>query len=480
MIVDKLGVSRTMVVLITIALLYPVVLCAVFFPTPFADLREQIHWGMNFPLYTWKHPPLQSWVAGIVASTGVRDAWLYAIVGQLINVFGAYYLFRAAREFLGSEAAPMVVLLVAGGIFFVAAVPTYLINADQVLFGIWAAILYYALAALLSNRWRDWLLLGVFAGLALLDKYDSLALLAALVIATLSLAELRRSFLSPKLYVAVVICAAIVTPTVILTMQHPETLNYASGFAGSSWPRRLRSLSILAGSLLLYLSPIVIVLATLSFHRQGVVWIAPTSVAARFILVTTAAVVLLTAALILGAGFIYSERYSYPIFAVLVLAVTGAVHADAGAYRQGSRTAVAVWVCVLVGSVIYAIVFINKPLREPAPAAAAILRGKWEQTFSCGPAYIIGIKGYAVALYYGGGVLGVGREDLDFGIWVDRDRLKRLGAIVIGEPDMASAKAFQRELQHRTPTGTISLHYRRTWQSDLHTYEFYFVPPQGC
>ena len=50
MIVDKLGVSRTMVVLITIALLYPVVLCAVFFPTPFADLREQIHWGLNFPL----------------------------------------------------------------------------------------------------------------------------------------------------------------------------------------------------------------------------------------------------------------------------------------------------------------------------------------------------------------------------------------------------------------------------------------------
>ena len=96
------------------------------------------------------------------------------------------------------------------------------------------------------------------------------------------------------------------------------------------------------------------------------------------------------------------------------------------------------------------------------------------------PRLYIGIKGYAVALYYGGGVLGVGREDLDFGIWVDRDRLKRLGAIVIGEPDMASEKAFQGELQHRTPTGTTNLPYRRTWQSDLHTYEFYFVPPQGC
>ena len=153
MIVDKLGVSRTMVVLITVELLYPVVLCAVFFPTPFADLREQIHWGLNFPLYTWKHPPLQSWVAGIVASTGVRDAWLYAIVGQLIDSYLAPIISFARR---GSSSAPRPrrwwCCQVAGGIFFVAAVPTYLINADQVLFGIWAAILYYALASLLSNR----------------------------------------------------------------------------------------------------------------------------------------------------------------------------------------------------------------------------------------------------------------------------------------------------------------------------------------
>ncbi len=65
---------RELAALFAITFLFPVLLCAVFLPTPTDDLREQINVGLLFPLHTWKNPPLQSWLAGLVALTGARDA----------------------------------------------------------------------------------------------------------------------------------------------------------------------------------------------------------------------------------------------------------------------------------------------------------------------------------------------------------------------------------------------------------------------
>ncbi len=475
--------SRTTIALVAVALLYPIAICAIFYPTPFSDLREQINWGLNFPFYTWKHPPMQSWVAGLVALTGARDAWGYTIVGQAINLLGLYYLIRAAHEFIAPDAALKAVILVAGSIFFIAAVPTFLLNADQLLFPLWAGVLYYALAALLRDRWRDWLLLGVFAGLALLTKYFTLLLIASLLVSALWHADFRKHFLSPKLYVSGVVCATIAATNAIPMLLHPELLRYPLSFmrrAASIFDRSF-SLLTLAWSLVLYLLPAGIVLAVLAYRREGVTVVEPQSPGPRFI--TTAAVVfvILTAAVVVGTGIPYSQRYSHPIFAVSVLAVLSTVSIPIEARERCAHVALVLWGFVILGSVGYAFTFVNASLIEPAPAAAEILRARWAKHYSCGPAYITGENrpAYAVALYYGK-VIGLSRNDFDFVQWIDRDLLQRHGAIVIGTTQSAADMVFAGEFPNRTPTETITLPYRRSWSSQRHSYNYYFVPPRNC
>jgi len=125
--------SRKIAALAIVAFAYPILVTLIFFPTPSSDLREHIDWGLHFPLYTWKHPPLQSWLAGLIALSGARDAWTYTLSAQMLNVVGVVYLVRTAQVFVGGTAAPAIVIAVCGCIYFVGAVVSFVINADQIL-----------------------------------------------------------------------------------------------------------------------------------------------------------------------------------------------------------------------------------------------------------------------------------------------------------------------------------------------------------
>src|SRR5262249_20059925 len=148
----------------------------------YIDLREQINWGLQFPLYTWKHPPLQSWVAGLVALTGARDAWLYILVAQILNFIGFFYVAAAARILLGKAGASAALIALGSGLFFIASTSTNALNADQLLFPLWSGILYHGVQALRQDRWRDWIALGIVVGLSLLAKYFSALLIVALAV----------------------------------------------------------------------------------------------------------------------------------------------------------------------------------------------------------------------------------------------------------------------------------------------------------
>ncbi len=476
------GLSRPTIALLAFALLYPLMM-SVFFPTPFTDLREHINWGLNFPFYTWKHPPLQSWAAGIVALTGARDAWGYMIAGQALNILGGYYVWRAAREFISTEAGRMAIVLLAGSIFFIAALPTILLNADQVLFPLWAAIFYYALAALMKDHWRDWVLLGVFMGLALLAKYFSLLIIAGLLVAALWHVEFRKTFLNPKFYVAGIVGGIFAATNAVPMLLHPEFLHYPLSIVHpeATILDRLISQGVLVWSLVLYLLPAIVMLAIIAWRREGVTFVTPEGSARRFIITATIAILILTAGVVAGVGIIYAERYSHPIFAVTILALLSVTTITPLAREGVVRVAVIVWVVATLGSVGYALTVVNEPLREPAPAAADFLRERWAQKYTCGPAFIIGEKrpAHAVALYYPG-VIGLSRNDFSFAQWVDRDRLDRLGLIVIGTPQGAADMEFAGEFATRTATESISLPYRRTWSNQRHTYTYYFLPPRDC
>jgi hypothetical protein len=101
--------------LLAVTFFYPIVICAVFFPTPTGDLREHINLGLTLPLYTWYNPPLQTWIAGIIALAGARDSWAFVLVAQVLNFIGLIYLVKTARKFVGPwTATPLVIMFCVG------------------------------------------------------------------------------------------------------------------------------------------------------------------------------------------------------------------------------------------------------------------------------------------------------------------------------------------------------------------------------
>ncbi len=154
---------------------------------------------------------------------------------------------------------------------------------------------------------------------------------------------------------------------------------------------------------------------------------------------------------------------------------------DPHALRYLARVVLALWACIVAGTVVYAQVAINTVAREPAPAAAEALRSEWQRQHSCGPAYLIGDTRsvWAIAIYYGRGLTGVSFQETGRRDWFDPEQVKRRGAILVTTLDHAQAPEHRPWFEGRTLT-TLRLPYRRTMKTDQHVYVYYLIPPLDC
>ncbi len=483
--------------LLAIAFLYPIVVCAVFFPTPYVDLREHINWGLNVPLSTLTAAPLPSWISALASLVGFRDAWFYMVVAQGLNAVTFYYLIRIAREFIGADAVAPFVLVGACSFYLSAWLPTTALNADQVQTPLWAGAIYYALRARSDDRWRDWLLLGVMLGLSMLAKYFTVILIAALAAAAVSLREFRPVFVNRKLYVAGVLGVAIVMPHAVAELRSRFTLDHGLAYLHfqyfqSSLIERLHSLWNLFAPIGLLLLPLAIVAAKSWWSRTALVQWRTAPTRSRFILVAAIAFAVIMVAMILGVDLEYRVRFSYAWLPIAGLVTFCLVRVAPTALRPLAEVTLAIWIAVCVGSVIYGLTALREQLREPAPAAAAAMRRDWDSRFTCGPGYIIGdrLEAQAVALYYGDfwhRIVGLSNRDYAFAPWTDMERIRRLGAIVVRRPKTAPRldndykfDKAEYDFPERTAAVTLSLPYRRTWSDKLKTYVYSFIRPHDC
>jgi hypothetical protein len=466
--------------LVAISFLYPILACALFFPTPHSDLREQINWGLSFPLYTMDHPPLQSWIAGLIARTGARDAWSYVLAAQILNAVGVCYLARTAYRYIGGTSAAALIVAICGSIYFVAGVVTRALNADDLMFFSWYAALYHALRAVEDDRWRDWLALGCFAALSLLAKYTSIVFLISLAVAGMWILGPKRLLSNPRFHVSATICAVMFFPLILPTLQHSGSLrNAVHRFRPDATVLfRLEMVLKYLGATLVVFYPYAVGLGVAALRGETRVE-APGTRAQRIILVTALISNAATALLIVAGGLEFILRYITPFFGITVLALLCAIRLTPNGLRTCAYLAIGAWLVMLPCTGVYVSVFVNEKLREPAPEAARLVGIAWDLQFSCGPAYIIGPSAYVVALYFKRPVAGLSIFDFFLADGVDKGVLSRSGAIVIGTP-RTTAEMVPGVFSTRTPAVTISLPYRRSFSRQRHEYTYYFVPPSGC
>ena len=469
--------------LLVITFLYPVVLCAIFFPTPALDLREHINLGLTFPLVTPTDPPLQTWIAGVIALTGARDAWLYVLVAQALNFTGIFYLALTAHRFIGPQAVLPLLLMATGSIFYSAATPSMALNADQIQVPIWAGFVFHALSALRDDRWRDWLAASLFASLGVFAKYYAAVYLGVFVLATLSLPAYRGVLSNPRFYATALLTVAIALTNIVPSWFYSDT--FETGVArfslGGSLAERAQHVWDFVRSFVLYPAPALVGLGVLAWRGTVSRPRMPIDPAQRLLVLTTLGIAGLYLVLIVAAGLQYSARYSYALSGMATLALLSSLDIAPRGLKEYARVLLIIWAAIIAGTLVYTQFVIHRVFRNPAPEAAALLRAAWDKQYACGPRYVIGDDPTArsVAIYFGRPALGVAFDEADKPFWVDRDKLKREGAIVVSTPGWVTGPQFEAFLKGQ-PLSTISAPYRRTWRSDRHDYQYYFIAPGGC
>ena len=380
--------SFQMKALLAIAFLFPVLLAAFVLPSPGADLREHINLGLAYRFTAFAAPPLQTWLAGAVALTGARDAWLYIAVAQVLNFIGLAYLVLIARRFIGEDAPVPLTIMFCGSIYFSIFSLTMALNADQIQVPLWAGIVFHGMMALRDDRWRDWLLCGVLLGVTVLAKYTVLVLLAALALALLLIPEYRKVFRNPKLYAAGLVSLPIIALHAVPEWHEGHAVDYA-GYQFRSWTSvwaRVGYFWEFVRSYVLYGGLILVGLAGLAWRRQIVIKPSPADPAQRLILLTVAIYLAVIVVLIFGFGFAYATRHTYPLFGLTLLALLLVIRITPTGARLFANFLLTVWVGVIAGSVGYALVARHGVLQEPGPAAADVLRQAWSGASPAAPA----------------------------------------------------------------------------------------------
>lgn len=192
------------------------------------DSVEGVAWGNQWQWGYDKHPPLAPWLTAATTHLFHSADWAIYFLGALSGVVCFWATWHLARKILSPVQALFSVFLLEGIYYYNFAATQF--NPNVLMLPIWALLCLSFYNALDKQKTRDWLLVGLFAGLAIITKYESLLLIAAMGLLTLKNPLARKSFLNPSLYAALVLTLLISAPNFIWLYQHHFiSLTYTTG-----------------------------------------------------------------------------------------------------------------------------------------------------------------------------------------------------------------------------------------------------------
>ena len=178
---------------------------------PLDVTREGLSWGHEFQWGYSKHPPLASWALEAFFRL-FGDFGLY-LIGQLAVTTTLWCVYCLGRRIFDEPRAAVGALLLCGLYYF--SWPSSEFNHNIAEMPFWAAGALTFHRCINEGKARDWLLLGLIAGLGILTKYVFAVLLVMMALFVLLTPRHRRLVLSPWPYAAALVMAIILVPHVL-------------------------------------------------------------------------------------------------------------------------------------------------------------------------------------------------------------------------------------------------------------------------
>jgi len=189
----------------------------------YGDEAQYWTWSLHPDWGYYSKPPVVAWVIWLGthlfgnSELGVRSMALilYPITAWTLFLF-TRRLFRSS--IFSNEPAPDAIAFWSALVFItlpMTSLGSMLITTDAPLLLAWALAGYFTVAALETDRWRDWLWLGVAVGFGMMSKYSmvfyGLGLAAFIVVSR----NHWRLLASPKPYVAALLAFLLVLPNIV-------------------------------------------------------------------------------------------------------------------------------------------------------------------------------------------------------------------------------------------------------------------------
>jgi Dolichyl-phosphate-mannose-protein mannosyltransferase len=224
------------------------------------DMAEMAAWSHEAGLGTPKHPPLAAWLVRGWFSVFPRDDWAYYLFAMVLPTIALWITWRMAARYLPREKRVV-------GIALLTLVPFYnfhalKFNANTVLTPLWAVTTWWFLRSF-AMRHAVWAVLaGISAAAAMLGKYWSITLLAALGLAALTDPRRDAYFRSPAPLLTLAVATILLTPHLDwLIANHFAPFTYAIDLHPATLLTAAKSvLGFLGGSLGYIAAPIVLCL----------------------------------------------------------------------------------------------------------------------------------------------------------------------------------------------------------------------------
>lgn len=181
----------------------------------YIDISENIQWGRHFQFGYDKNPYVGPWLTYIFYSLSGGWTGINYILSQIFIAAGAFSAAALASELFGAKAKTSRI-----AILFMLMTPFCTIwagefNDDIMDFGFWALIILFSARAMKRQTVTDWLLAGLFAGLAVMTKYLAAVLFLSLLVPMIFTAEGRRSWKNPAFYAACGLAFLLVLPNLL-------------------------------------------------------------------------------------------------------------------------------------------------------------------------------------------------------------------------------------------------------------------------
>ncbi|MEM1244630.1 MAG: glycosyltransferase family 39 protein [Pseudomonadota bacterium] len=215
---------------------------AYIYQNPPTDSVESVAWGN---LWLWgyeKHPPLAAWLSASFSTIFGVVGWPIYFLSQLSIVICFSAIWRLGKQILTPEHALLGVVFLEGVNYYNLQAASF--NPNVLMLPLWALVILHFYQALRYNQWRDWILLGIFSGLAMLAKYESALLLLILLAFLLTDKHYRFRLKQLQPYLTVMIAFILFLPNLIwLSLHNFDAVRYAVGemsVQGSSFWLRLK------------------------------------------------------------------------------------------------------------------------------------------------------------------------------------------------------------------------------------------------